>query len=732
MQEVETHLSETSRRCNTTLFEKSNSNAIQLKSETQREDRRRFTVASQLSVFRKCPEVLARTLRRDWSVLLAAKVLIISRLLHKQLSTNSEVANFVDTTWSRLGRLRQKLLATVDRRLANSSLQAARLVDAMCAYALATSTSSSLDILRHFHHVRLKAISTKLRRGATDHQSILEALRIWIRTLQETRTIFPKQLTNALAKLRSGPLLIDESVQSVSEFDFDVHVRWLGEEVGNFVPYVRRDDMSISDASKQLSTWAPTALKALLSNLKGCLEAVTSLTEVIDLRKSCLELLFSHYHIAGVRRNGVLNGFRDAFEERLLGIVRQRCQGLSEISNDVSDILEEWDVHKTGEAYSGLWISSTTSMSILHGAKDLKETLITTLNGRTNTVRMVSDHYQSWLSNIEEIDRVIAAMRNTRWEDHLDDLSDESDSDEEEEATLSRIKILLKETDPASIGDSLSTELECTYQALQSRFDSIASNLRKDSSIQGKCAFLIRVLRDIKQRRPTAYKQNRLEFNCISELHSNLASPSIRSVVDRHSNAIAKTLRRKSPSGRVMWDGSPELPVLPSPWSFRFLKDLEQELSTIGTDVWTPSAKTQMKKLLREKLAEILYDAMEKFKSTRRVNGVQEAAHDSNSIEKDEKEEGQEERNGVEDVPIDEQKISHLPSQDTTTQQLFDIEYIHAVSSANDEEGVDHKLESFRSWLRKKADLDAKAVDRLRSSAEAYRKRTAFLFALAN
>jgi hypothetical protein len=732
MQEVEINLSETSHRCNTTRLKKSFSNSTQLKSHSEAQKHERFVTASQLAVFRRCPEVLVRTLRRGGSILLAAKVLVISRLLHKQLAGNEVTTDQVGNTWARLGRLRQKLLARVDHRLASLTLEPSQLVAALCAYALATSTSSPTDLLRYFHHIRVDAISAKLRNGTNDHQSVLEALKLWIKTLQDTRALFPKQLTQALSNLRSVPLLKDNDVRAIVEFDFDVHGRWLGDDVQHFVPYIRREDMSISDASKQLSSWAPMALHKLLSNLKGCLSAVYSLTEIIELRKACLELLFSHYHIAGVRRNGVLKGFRDSFEERLLEIVKQHCDSLINVSADITEILDDWDTYKAQQTCQTLWDSSMTSMGIQHGAGEFTTRLRSTVHGRTSSVRMVQEHYGSWLARIGEIENTIEIMRNTRWEDHLDDLSEDSGSDsemEEEEATLSRVKISLKETDPATVRRSLATHLSGAFQAFKDTIEKLAGALGDDTTeASSKSVFLIRVLREVKHHLPQAYELGTLKIGVVSNLHRYIAKPVVNTIVERHEHAIVKSLQRSIPAGRALWDGTPELPVLPSPWVFRLLKDLEQELAVVGTDIWSSAARDEMKILLNERLEQSLLAAEDKLaanthtETNAKINGTSPDADAS----KDENEDG-EEKNST-SGRTKESSPSETTTHDSMIQQLFDVVFIHASAMvANNEAG--HRLpEGYMKSLQEKVNLDHEQIERLKASARAYRKRTSLLF----
>src|SRR4051794_38878422 len=125
---------------------------------------KRNTLASQLAVLQACPVVISRLLRKGGSSLLAAKILVVSRLLHKALSQTSNAPSLVEKLRYQLASLRRHLLRHIDRQFSNLSPSTSVLVDAMCAFSLATS-SSPTDVLRHFTHVRLQAIAAQLDRN---------------------------------------------------------------------------------------------------------------------------------------------------------------------------------------------------------------------------------------------------------------------------------------------------------------------------------------------------------------------------------------------------------------------------------------------------------------------------------------------------------------------------------------------------------------------------------------
>ncbi len=115
-----------------------------------------YAQTARLAVLHACSVAPPRLLRKRDSTLPAAKVLVLSRLLHKSLAqTAGDAAPFVEGLRVRLGSLRRRLLDRVDSQMAKAD--GAGLVEAMCAFSLATS-SGPRDVLRHFLHVRREAV----------------------------------------------------------------------------------------------------------------------------------------------------------------------------------------------------------------------------------------------------------------------------------------------------------------------------------------------------------------------------------------------------------------------------------------------------------------------------------------------------------------------------------------------------------------------------------------------
>ena len=718
MHRVERHLGDISIRCNSKLQERSAVNSCRLMSSksTRKASELFFAVfvdidrfqplghqgyanASQLSILQNCPNVIKRLLKKDGSILLAAKVLIISRLLHKTLASH-HATPFVEETRIRLGKLRQRLLSSIDRRLAAVSLAVPDLIEAMCAYSLATS-SSSADILRHFHRTRSEAISTMLDRSEFDSPAALQSLKLWILTLESTQSIFSRQLSNALLKLKATPLLNDPAIQGIMEFDLDIHGSWIGDDINNFVPYVRHDDLPVSAASQQLSSWAPTALETLLLGIANMLDTTTDMQVVVNARQSLLQLWFSESgNVVGISKSAVLEGLRQVFIARLTNLVRAQGEAVGEVRNGITQRLHTWNSIGKDNERPTIWDRSTVFVDISSGAGKVTKILREGFYGNTEAVRQATEMYQNWLRSTNGMSEAIDALKNAKW----DDVDFEPDVEEEDAEDILEV---LRKDDPSILAKEMQDSLLQGFQALQDFVGKTTEHIHSGEHSGAKAAYILRILREIKENLPKPVRNRQLAFSSISTLHEAIAKPVVRALIADHEESIKKAIHRRNVRGKATWDGTPALPVLPSPWTFRFFRALSLALTDIGPDIWTTDAMRELKSLLRQALESIFLASSE----GEHENGTKEDTFQAPG----------EENPTTEDA-------SRIAANDRGLQQVFDLQYLEAATmdGANQDDG----LVKFRQRIEKEHDMPAGSAERLRTSSAEYWKRTWLLFGL--
>jgi hypothetical protein len=698
MQTVEDIVGSISRRCNTRLVERNATVLKKLGSRHEAADKERFTVASQLAVLRSCPEVLSRLLRRGGSVLLAAKVLVIARLLHKKLAQNQHTASYVETIRLRLAKLRSRLLTVIDRRLGNEATQEV-LLDSMCAYSLATS-SSSTDILRHFLRTRLHVIAnTEVELNwvsdTTKDEPILISLRLWIRTVQDVRALFPRFLSLALAKLKATALIKGDDLRAITEFDLDIHEMWIGDEIRNFTPYIQHDDLQNSVTTKMLNSWSPTSLDTLLTLISARLAVVGRVEYIITLRKDCIDLWLSSAGAArGVDFSDMLEKLRTAFSARLVGLINTECEKLFFLENMIGHALKGQSFTLTSHK-DCLWAMTSAPTTSGRGSEKYLQDLQDTFYSRNALVSNCLKEHITWTESMNELQEMIEKLKETKWTTDNDDLDDDFE-------TGKSFQTLLSQTDPEELKTQLSASISSSFTKLgDSICKLIAGMPPNDGQTGAKSAFLLRVLRDITHHLPLGHETPEFAAAATKTLHASVASHVVGDIISRNQKLLRKAVRARAvPPQRALWQGTPELPVLPSPWTFTFLRAVEEAMADVGADIWNGAAVGQVKRKLRASLMEQFEKEAEK--------GVGAATHGADAT-------GSRAGSGV-------------PDKDARIQRLFDLRCLSVASSVAGSGG--DGFEAYIASLAAEPDMGEEVISRLGKSAEEYWRKTSLLFGL--
>ncbi|KAL8771795.1 MAG: hypothetical protein Q9194_004787 [Teloschistes cf. exilis] len=744
MQKVERYLGDMGVRCNSRLLDRKASNLKAWDNGRKSEEKERYAFASQLAVLRSCPEVISRLSKSGGSVLLAAKVLVISRLLHKKLSDRTNPPPYLEILRDRLAILRRKLLARIDRRFQNLESYESTLLEAMCAFSLATNSSPS-DVLRHFHHVRQSAITELGRRK--DDESIFKGLRLIVVTLRDSQAIFPDRLARALEELKSIPLLHALDLQSQQGLNLDVHQRWIEEDITNFVPYIRHDDLQKLEAIKVVKLWAKKAFASFFQDLGKKLESLDDLSTLVHLRQAMLELWFSNQrHSTGVESSDILEGLRDSFINRLRTSIHQHTAQLDGMHLTIDKLLAGWQ-GGVSDACPPMWDDATSIMNTPSSGKSLQETLSTRAYGRTQPVKAVAAAYDTWLGSIKALEDVITELRKKKWADELDHM------DEDDDETLENKQTLLSEEDPRLLQEALENDLEGNFEKLQGAMQRHASSLinNQDSlTASHQAVFLLRIWRYITNHLPSTYpSQNLIAFDFVLTLRQHVSSHIIKAPLSRCDRSITKALQQPTMQVRNLWQGDPALPVLPSPYVFRFLSDVVRAMAGMGVDVWTLSAKEILKRELREEVAPILakmpearglangHAAADGGDGSEKGRGaVNSSAVEGSEAEKVQGEEGADDRGEEQEVnggvPAPKGPGEEV-MRDMTIQRLFDIIYLDCALRL-DPTSVSYKEDygfvSHRQRIVQSLKLEDGLSERVKWGAEAYWKRTELLFGL--
>ncbi len=666
----------------------------------------RYAFGSQLAILQNCPLVISRILRKGRSLLLAAKILVISRLLHKTLSQAKDAPPILETIRNRLASIRRRLLSQVDRQFSNPNANLAALLEAMCALSLATS-STSTDVLRHFHHVRLEAVTSQLERADEERSSTIEALQLYVRTLQDTHAIFPKRLPDSLARLKEQPIIMDPEVKSVAELNLDIHERWIAEDVRNFTPWVRHDDLQKGVADKLLKEWAALAFKKFVAGFTDILATVGGFDKIIQLRRQVLEMwLSSRNRIPKSLISEGLEGLRLALNAKLIDVVHDFTSHFQVVGTEIAAAVRQ---DRPNTTFRSLWDSSMTSMDISDGATDFRQAILDRIHGRNESSQRVIGSYEKCLQFVVESERVIKELREAQW---VDDLEDDGEDDFELDSKYPE----LIEDDPRALEEELDKSLAQGFAMLEREVQKLAHDVKLTQEGQ-QAIFLLRILREIRRRLPKRGNTEGFALSAIPELHATVAV-SVSTQPLRSFEQAAKRHYRRAPA-RALWEGIPQLPVQPSPTIFGLLKDLVTSMVDCGADIWSPAGTQALKTTVKQQLSE----SPSKYLEPKMVNG-DHADLEENTTSKDI-------ANGLSSLEEnDAPKPESTASEDWKIQKVFDVLFLQlALTIPPTGDGPDG-LTILENALVDDLELDDSLHERLRKSSQEYWKRMYLLFGL--
>lgn len=643
-------------------------------------------------------------------MLLAAKVLVISRLLHKKISLGSKSFSYLDTLRSRLASLRRKLLLKIDSIFQSLNITENELIEAMCAFSLATS-SSPTDILRHYHHIRAEALNKQAQNRGSVEMAMFQALQYFIKTLQDTKAYIPGKLAQALQTIKSAPIFKSKDLHSLKELNIDVHERWIDEDIKIFVPYIREVELKRAEVGRASKDWAKQAFKSFLNILQGQLKSITDAMVVTQLRKQILRLWVSTpQRSLGVDTSDVLEGLRDTFNAEIIRLIWLQTMTLQKTAKSVEETLHGWQ-RRNSENTPSLWASSIVGLEISNGGKAFGELVRSRFNGRNETLEVTSLEYKAWLQRIEYLEGMIKEVRDTKWDDIVDDLEDDDD-------ILDDKQILLSEDDPRLLQDEFLNALRRSFTSLQDSIEGFT--LKLDRLNHGEqAAHLLRVWKEIRSQLPSSYQDIDIGTSAVLHLQEIVAVVAIHEPLGVSEKRIIESDEQLVV--RPLWEGNPELPVFPSSWVFRLLHDLVHSMTVLGSDIWSSQATDILKKKVRGSLASHLQRALSPVSVT---DGVQ-------SVDVTEPSQLEADLINGEFGPPGPTPIIKV-NKDNRIQALFDILYLDVATMRKSQtiEDTDDDLVVILKVTEMESGVDEGSRRRIRRNAEEYWKRTLLLFAL--
>lgn len=638
--------------------------------------------------------------------MLIAKLLVVCRLLHKTLSQNETAPLFLRDLHSQLISLRRTLLRRTDKRLASANSTPDDVIEALSAYCLATSSSSD-DAVAHFQQLRLEAIGNQLETTDLSGENVLKALRLYIRTLQTSKIILSRRLSDALGKLKARPLLSDPAVCTLEGLGIDVLGRWVAPDISNFTPWIKIGELTKPEAEKVTKQWSTPAIEAFTKGCQSSLAGWTDFAELLSLRRRTLETWLEFWSSTPTHSSlSVLESIRTIFNAQLTRILANEAKKLEYFGQRASSTISDWESNEHANVQS-LWDQGLISMDYSSGGAAFRQTVVDRLLGRNEDISTISKDYQQWISSIETSSELIDEMRRAKWIDVFDESEEDLDVD---------IPAMLNDDDPRVLSDSLQRAVRDAFESLQSSFSDTSSSFGS-SNQSAKAAFILRLIRQVRREIPSAYIPPDFSFSSgiVPKLQEALATE----VSSNAGSFILPTDKKAKLPGRSLWEGDPELPVQPSPSAFKFLRRLMGSMDSRGPDLWDPSTVQVLKEILQKEVFASISSALEKLDSSDTT-----AKESTPAEEADSNETQAPETTG----PKPEEESN---ARDHKLQIFFDAVYLRSALTAKSQSAAQNQvtgiLERVRDSLGSASESE---TSRMEKSAAEYWARTMLLFGL--
>ncbi|KAJ9267090.1 hypothetical protein DTO212C5_6155 [Paecilomyces variotii] len=717
IERVDSHLTDIGRRCNPRLMEKKAAHLTQVKRDASGIDVESRAFAAQMALQHRCISAISRLLRKNAAPLLVVKIIVIARSLDITLSQNKTKPPFLETLRNQLISLRRTIVKRIDRRLTSVKSTADDIIETLAAFCLATSSSSE-DAIRHFHRVRLNAIAAQLDLCDPSGANILKALRQYIRTLQITKTLFSRRLSDSLGRLKARPILTDPDVRKLDDLDLEIFERWVASDVKNFTPWIKLTDFQKSDAEKSIKQWSKEAFESFMKGTQKCLKDFHNFAEVILLRKQAFDIWLSARSSTPTHSSfSILEGLRNLFNGQLTAIIRAQARNLDSIGKKASSLVTDWD-NKNHDPAQSLWDPALTSLDYSGGASTFKQAVMDVLLGRDSDISSIEESYHAWRSSVETTRNLVEELKRTRWEDTFDEAEDED--------TAVDPAALLNEDDPAVLREEQNSAVSQAFIDLQSSFRDIARSFGASSQSE-KAAFMLRLIRDIRRDAPDDYLDDNFIFaqEIVPGLQETLATAVASQVNPLTIKPQLSGPGQKVP-GRTLWEGEPELPVQPTPAIFKYLRRLNAAMDHYGPDLWNPSSVAVLKTTLVKHTAESLQYTYKSLSATNESAPTSSPPSDNSNSEDSETKEESSKSSESNDPPPSPQLL-----RDWKIQLIFDSIYLQKVLAIKEvSEGYKDELSAVAEKIQADVDPKKEFSKGLTKAAQEYWKRTELLFGL--
>ncbi|KAF3924986.1 hypothetical protein AA313_de0201501 [Arthrobotrys entomopaga] len=757
IQQVESHLSQASKQCNYGSLQRKATNAVSMKQKEENKDRKSRVTAAELAVLSNCPIAISRALSRDKSPLVAAKLYILARLLRRSVSEKIKTP-YITTLERQLSNLRVAILRDLDHELCQLDTDATKILQCLGAYALITSSSTS-DTFMHFQNLRLNAVVSLLQQDTVSAETILEAIRLLNENLRLSTQLFPKRLSDSLTNLQLKPLFQEPAINEMMELNMPIHIHWISDSIRMYTPWLKTDDLRNESCKIEIASKLGTTLRAIFDGLEKAVKVVNKVESLVQMRHDILVagrgVMGRTSDLNSEDLNQSLTKIREIVNTRIREVLNGDIASMGVLSQDLAKLVSETSNIRKKDY--GSWNSMLSSFEGAKGGRNLKAMVRAVSYSDKSGLRGVRLKHGKWIAKIASNYANIKKMSEEKdWDPNNDEDEDDLDAPE----TLKE----MNNTDTEALLSSYVEGLLEGYRSLEANMAGLVDGMRQESDtvdspqrIEGAC-LVIRFIAIVRNSCPQ-YRNNAI-INLTwfgKDARLRIYDFLSKDVTKKALRGFNKDLSRRKWASDVpfngLWEGTPKLPVQPSPLVFKFLRNLVQSMNEIGVDIWSRDATDALKRAVSKAVWDELDESL--TIAEKQTNGVAKTLEDKKeeSEHKVEDAEGEEVKDEVEEKKEDgeEEKTAegspdaeHSPlgtlNREQVLQGCFDSTYLdnafrtrQAQEAAGGEKNKDRDSQVTLSWefierTKDKVIVETDERVKISRSAEDYWRRTSLLF----
>ncbi|KAK6521508.1 hypothetical protein TWF506_001719 [Arthrobotrys conoides] len=750
IQRVESHLSQASKQCNYGTLQKKAANAVTMKENEDNKDRKNRVTAAELAVLSNCPVAISRTLTRDKSPLVAAKLYILARLLRRSVSEKIK-SPFIISLERQLSNLRVTLLRDLEHELCRLDTDSSKILQCLGAYSLITSSSTS-DTFMYFQNLRLNAVVSLLQQDTVSAETILEAIRLVNENLRLSTQLFPRRLSDTLTTLKIKPLFQEPAINDILELNMAVHGNWISESIRKYTPWLKTDDLSNDGCKAEISSKLGTTLRAIFDGLEKAVKVVNQVESLVQIRYNILAasrgVMGRTSDLDSEDLNQSLHKIREIVNTRIREVLNGDIGGIGVLGSELATLVSGNSSARKREPAS--WSGMLSAFESAKGGRNLKAMVRAVNHSDKSGLRAIRLKHAKWVSTITNNYSHIKKMAEEKdWDPDNDDEDDEIDAPES-----------LKEMNHKDTESLLSTYSEGLlegYRLLETNLSSLVDGMQQTDEeaesplpIENSCIALrfITVVRNtsLQYANTTIIDLSWFGKDATGKLYDFLAKGVAKKALRGFGKDLSKRKWASDVSFDSLWEGSPKLPIQPSPLVFKFLRALVQSMNEIGADVWSRDAADTLKRNVTKSIWEELEASL--ASAEKQTNGVSSLGIEMKETTEEDAPKGEgedakgedakdEDTNGDKEADLNDPPISPL-KREQVLQTYFDATYLdNAFRTARGRSvgGDDKNREStiVLSWefverTREKISIETDERERMSRSAEDYWRRTSLLF----